>query len=177
MESQILEGTREKIIALLKKPESAGRKLKLRVLLEDEPPTESLSQSDKDHFYFTVSPEGFEQTLDMLAEMNQGLPILPPEAFERESIYEVNGLSCGYNIETRRILCHDPQHKISPPLVHACRTSKHEPFEVMPYANIRGLLFSPSANATASSQDIFRPASQREVKAVSSKALCRMVRY
>jgi hypothetical protein len=35
-----------------------------------------------------VSPEVIIRTLDELAELNRSLPLLPPEAFEREHIYE-----------------------------------------------------------------------------------------
>ena len=44
--------------------------------------------SDKNHFYFTATPEEFNRALDDIAEMNRTLPVLPPEAFDRENLYE-----------------------------------------------------------------------------------------
>jgi len=35
-----------------------------------------------------LTPEEIIRGLDELAEMNRDLPLLPPEAFERENIYE-----------------------------------------------------------------------------------------
>jgi hypothetical protein len=43
---------------------------------------------DPNHFYFTATSEEFNRALDEIAEMNRDLPVLPPEAFSRESIYE-----------------------------------------------------------------------------------------
>ena len=34
-----------------------------------------------------LTPQEVIRGLDALAEMNRGLPVLPPEAFERESLY------------------------------------------------------------------------------------------
>jgi hypothetical protein len=41
-----------------------------------------------DPFYTRASPEEFIAALDALAIRKKDLPALPPEAFERESIYE-----------------------------------------------------------------------------------------
>jgi hypothetical protein len=35
-----------------------------------------------------MPPQEVIRALDELAELNRGLPVLPPEAFDRESIYE-----------------------------------------------------------------------------------------
>jgi len=39
-------------------------------------------------FYETASPEEFAAALGRIAEGNQRLPVLVPDAFERESLYE-----------------------------------------------------------------------------------------
>jgi hypothetical protein len=44
--------------------------------------------TDPNHFYFTATDEEFDAALDEIAEMNRDLPVLPPDAFSRESIYE-----------------------------------------------------------------------------------------
>ena len=41
-----------------------------------------------EHFYFTATNEEFERAFDAIGEGNEGLPILPPDTFERESIHE-----------------------------------------------------------------------------------------
>ncbi len=46
--------------------------------------------SDKNHFYFTATREEFNRALDDIAAMNQNLPVLPPDAFDRENLYEEN---------------------------------------------------------------------------------------
>jgi hypothetical protein len=49
----------------------------------------SLSQvTPPDHFYFTASSEEWEAAMDELAEGGENLPILPPEAYDRENMYE-----------------------------------------------------------------------------------------
>jgi hypothetical protein len=42
----------------------------------------------KDHFYFTATPEEWEAAMDELAEGGENLPVLPPEAYDRENLYE-----------------------------------------------------------------------------------------
>ena len=41
---------------------------------------------DQNHFYLTATPEEFNRALDDIAAMNQALPVLPPEAFDRENL-------------------------------------------------------------------------------------------
>ena len=43
---------------------------------------------DKNHFYFTATPEEWEAAMDQLAAGGEGLPVLPDEAYERENLYE-----------------------------------------------------------------------------------------
>jgi len=45
------------------------------------------AEAGSSHFYFTASTEEFNRALDEIAEMNRGLPVLPAEAYSRESIY------------------------------------------------------------------------------------------
>ncbi len=44
----------------------------------------------KSHFYFTATAEEFNRALDNIAAMNQTLPVLLPEAFDRDNLYEEN---------------------------------------------------------------------------------------
>ena len=85
---QVLEGIREEIMALLARPEVAGRRFRLIVMPEEGQPDRGAYQPDSNHFYFQATDEEFEGAFDSSGKGNEGLPILPPEAFERESIYE-----------------------------------------------------------------------------------------
>ena len=57
--------------------ELAGKRVRVQVLDEADVPGRR-----------PLSPAESLRVLDALAEGNRGLPVLPPEAFERESIYE-----------------------------------------------------------------------------------------
>ena len=46
------------------------------------------AELDKNHFYFVATPDEFNRALDEIAAMNRLLPVLPPEAFDRENLYE-----------------------------------------------------------------------------------------
>ena len=50
-------------------------------------PMEGEASAEEENL-FHATPEERARALDEIAEMNRGLPVLPPEAFERESIYE-----------------------------------------------------------------------------------------
>ena len=70
--------------------EAVEEKLRHMAAAADEvaiPPQPKLSNGTN-HFYFTASQEEWERAFDELSEANEKLPVLPPEAFERESIYE-----------------------------------------------------------------------------------------
>jgi hypothetical protein len=43
--------------------------------------------SAKEHFYLTSTPEAFRLAFDALGQGNENSPVLPLEAFERESLY------------------------------------------------------------------------------------------
>ena len=43
---------------------------------------------DPTHFYFTATREEFNDALDEIARMNDGLPILGDDAFDRENLYQ-----------------------------------------------------------------------------------------
>jgi hypothetical protein len=47
-----------------------------------------LSGSAREHFYYTATPEQFQEAFDALACGHENSPVLPPEAFERESLYD-----------------------------------------------------------------------------------------
>jgi hypothetical protein len=84
-EAQVLEGTWEEIGP---KAQEIGRRygrrrLKL-ILLSEDPEPAAKPELPKP----TLSPEESIRVLDELAESNRNLPVLPPEAFSRESIYE-----------------------------------------------------------------------------------------
>ncbi|MBW3625750.1 MAG: hypothetical protein KY468_20335 [Armatimonadetes bacterium] len=86
MSDIIIEGTWEEVAQ--RADELAGKRVRLTVL-KDEKKREKIPEGvDKNHFYFTATPEEWRQALDALAEKNRGIPVLPPEAFERESLYE-----------------------------------------------------------------------------------------
>jgi hypothetical protein len=55
---------------------------------ENLPPLSKSSAVEilKNHFYFTASSEQFKGALDEIVRMNQGLPALSEDAFDRGSI-------------------------------------------------------------------------------------------
>lgn len=81
-EPQVLEGTWEEILPRAEElaRQYSGQRLKLVIEPEERLPSAGTQRR--------ISPEEMIRTLDELAERNRGLPVLPPEAFERESIYE-----------------------------------------------------------------------------------------
>ena len=85
----VIEGTWEEVAEHA--DELAGKRVRLTVLKEQVRETKTPPGVDRDHFYFKATPEEWRQALDELAEMNRGIPSPPPEAFERESLYEESG--------------------------------------------------------------------------------------
>ncbi len=72
---QIYQGALEQF---LRRPELKNRTdLLLIIPQEDTNPVDSALSS----------PEARRDALDALAEMNRGLPVFPPEAFNRENLY------------------------------------------------------------------------------------------
>jgi len=43
---------------------------------------------DKNHFYFTATPQEWEAAMDELAAGGEAIPVLPDEAYDRENLYE-----------------------------------------------------------------------------------------
>ena len=82
MAQLVLEGTWEEIARQAAR--FAGKRVRLTVLgdEEQEAPARNTPLS------MTATPEELIRALDQLAEQNRHLPVLPPEAFERESLYE-----------------------------------------------------------------------------------------
>jgi hypothetical protein len=79
--AQVIEGTWEEIKRQTDELASryAGKRLKLILLTEE---------SEQLPVAHGATPEEKIRVLDALAEKNRELPVLPPEAFERESLYE-----------------------------------------------------------------------------------------
>ena len=46
------------------------------------------ARTAKEHFYLTATPEEFQKAFDALGQGNENSPVLPPEAFDRESLYD-----------------------------------------------------------------------------------------
>jgi hypothetical protein len=80
MEAQVLQGTWDEIAAHAEELRQR-RRLVLIVPAVDEPLGGSSSEP-------SLSPEERIAALNELAERNRYLPVLPPEAFERESLYD-----------------------------------------------------------------------------------------
>jgi hypothetical protein len=77
VDAQVIEGTWKEVLPRIS--EFAGRKFRIHALSEE---------SEISHEAMTFAPEEIICALDELAEMNRDLPVLSPDAFERESIYE-----------------------------------------------------------------------------------------
>lgn len=76
----VLEGTWEEINRN-HAAELTGRQVRLIVIPDDK-------GRQQENNLFHATPEERSAALDALAEMNRGLPTLPPEAFDRENLYE-----------------------------------------------------------------------------------------
>jgi hypothetical protein len=77
---QVIEGTPEEIQDHLKTLNSNMR-LTLIVPAQSE-------QGEMPKNLHHATPEERARALDEIAEMNRDLPVLPPEAFRRENLYE-----------------------------------------------------------------------------------------
>lgn len=58
---------------------------KLTLIVKPQEPLFQIRYSDN------LTPEERIQAMDAAAEKNRNLPILPPEAFDRESLYSIEG--------------------------------------------------------------------------------------
>lgn len=80
MAQVVFEGTWEEVS---RKAEGlSGRRVRLTVLPDEAAPALDAP------LYKGATPAERIQALDRLAARNRHLPVLPPEAFERESLYE-----------------------------------------------------------------------------------------
>jgi|GEM_PF-2317558 len=82
-QAQIFTGTWEELNA--HSADFRGRK-QLTLIV----PTEEAigTPTAKEHFYLTATPEEFQKAFDALGQGHEKSPVLPPEAFERESLYD-----------------------------------------------------------------------------------------
>ncbi len=84
MEQQAFEGTWEEL--LTHEAEFKGKRVKLMLVTEE--PGGNGHKQETSHFYDTATPEEWEAVMDALAQGGEDLPILPPEAYDRENLYE-----------------------------------------------------------------------------------------
>jgi len=77
---QVIEGTRKEIQDHLETLDSNTR-LTLIIPADSEP-----TGAPKN--LHNATPEERARALDEIAELNRGVPVLPPEAYNRESLYE-----------------------------------------------------------------------------------------
>ena len=81
MVQHVFEGTWEQIARQAEN--LAGKYVRLTVIADapaDSPPS-------KIPLFLTATPDDFQRAFDALGAGNESLPVLPPEAFERESLY------------------------------------------------------------------------------------------
>ena len=52
------------------------------------PAEEAGTAETKEPFYLTATPEEFQKAFDALSQRHENSPILPPEAFDRENLYD-----------------------------------------------------------------------------------------
>ena len=88
MAPQVLEGTWEEIVR--HGEQLSGKRVRLTVLPDHEPA--SLPAAP---LYLTGTSEEVIAALDAIAERNRHRPVLPPEAFTRESLYADDDEICG----------------------------------------------------------------------------------
>lgn len=84
VQAQIFQGTWEEIMHQARALQ--GRKDLTLIVPETQTAEEQTSLL---HFYLTATPEEFERAFDALGQGNEN-QALPPEAFERESLYDEN---------------------------------------------------------------------------------------
>lgn len=82
MQAQIYTGSWEELNALASAFQGR-RKLTLIV-----PAEEGAEETGKDHFYLTATPEEFQKAFDALGQGHENSPVLPLEAFDRETLYD-----------------------------------------------------------------------------------------
>jgi hypothetical protein len=80
MPQVVLEGTWEEVAQHA--PELSGKRVRLLVL------DEAATGAAHSPLFLTATPEEFRAAFDALGGGNRDAPVLPPEAFERESLYE-----------------------------------------------------------------------------------------
>lgn len=81
--------TREKLHQVIERIPEESLERALRMVEPFAPDNSAESESGKS-FFETATPAEFAAALDRIAAGHEGLPILPPEAFERESLCEEN---------------------------------------------------------------------------------------
>ena len=81
MAEPVVEGTWEEIARQASR--FSGRRVRLTLL----PAEELQTDSEEAPFYLRATPEEFQRVFDTVAAKTRHLPVLPPEAFERESLY------------------------------------------------------------------------------------------
>jgi hypothetical protein len=85
MVEEIVEGTWEEIAR--QGDRFSGRRVRLTVLSGEASGFVAASRP----LYETATPQELVRALDKIAVKNRQLPVLPPEAFERESLYADDG--------------------------------------------------------------------------------------
>lgn len=86
-QARMLSGSEKEIAAMLRQPE--GRQdLTLLVPAEGEIMSSLSASSAGESFYLTATPEELQQAFDALGAGEDHHSVLPPEAFERESLYD-----------------------------------------------------------------------------------------
>ena len=88
MTEHTIEGTWEEIARQAEK--WPGQRFRLTVLTREDP----RAQSGGAPAYLKRTSEEFQRSLDALGRGNELLPVLPPEAFERESLYADDEAAC-----------------------------------------------------------------------------------
>jgi hypothetical protein len=83
VQAQVLRGTWEEIM-------NYGRTLKGRKDLMLIIPVEEadVTPPAKEHFYLMATSEEFQKAFDALGTGHENQPVLPPEAFDRENLYD-----------------------------------------------------------------------------------------
>jgi hypothetical protein len=82
-QAQVIQGTWEEIANHARTLQ--GRKNLTLIVPSEESEVTPIAH---EHFYLTATPEEFRRAFDALGAGNENLPLLPPEAFDRESLYD-----------------------------------------------------------------------------------------
>ncbi len=87
---QVIEGTWREVRKQTERLAREHPDERVRLVISAAAPERTPAEPpvNPEHFYWRATPEEFDRALQAIAGSGRRSPVLPPEAFERESIYD-----------------------------------------------------------------------------------------